>query len=93
MSVKVLTMGPQKLDTTGEYVAVRTCRDPLDETITLATIQRVIEKTARQAPTDPLWHVKTLVLAKPMTTDDAIGFATRYAERKHIPVVYTATEL
>ena len=92
MTVKILDMESDKLEKTGEYVAVRTCQDPLDETITLATIQRVVEKTVRKAPTDPQWHIKTLVLAKPMSPDAAIGFATLYAERKHIPVVYTATE-
>ena len=92
MMVKVLAMDPQKLEQTGEYLAVRTCRDPLDETITLATIQRVVERTVRKTPADPQWHVKTLVFAKPMSTDDAIGLATLYAERKHIPVIYTATE-
>lgn len=92
MSVKVLDMAQLKAASTGEYVAVRTCRDPSDETILLATIQRVVEKTVRKAETDPQWHVKTLVLAKPMSADAAIGFATRYAERKHIPMVFTATE-
>lgn len=92
MTVKVLGMESQTAEKSREYVAVRTCRDPLDETITLATIQRVVERTVRKTPTDPQWHIKTLVLAKPMSTDAAIGFATLYAERKHIPVVYTASE-
>jgi hypothetical protein len=92
MRVKIADMGQLKSAADGEYVAVRTCRDPLDETVTLATIQRVVEKTVRKAPTDPQWHIKTLVLAKPMTADAAIGFATLYAQRKHIPVVYTASE-
>ena len=91
MVVKVLAMESHKVGETGEYVAVRTCRDPMDETITLATIQRVVERTVRK-PSDPQWHIKTLVFAKPMSADEAIGFATLYAERKHIPVVYTATE-
>ena len=92
MGVKVLEMAQMKSATTGEYVAVRTCRDPLDETVMLATIQRVVEKTVRKTPTEPQWHVKTLVLAKPMSADAAIGFATLYAERKHIPCVFTASE-
>ena len=92
MNVKVLELETAQSDETGEYVAVRTSRDPMDQTITLATIERVITKTVRKEPTDPPWHVKTLVLAKPMSTDAAIGLATLYAERKHIPVIYTDSE-
>jgi len=92
MTVRILEMETPIGARTGEYVAVRTCRDPLDDTVTLATIQRVVEKTVRKAPTEPQWHIKTLVLARPMSAHDAIGFATLYAECKHIPVVYTASE-
>jgi hypothetical protein len=71
-----------------DYLRVSTCSDPLDDTVTLATIQRFVEK---QTPKDASNRVlvRTLVLRKPMTPDEALGLARRYAERKHIPVVYT----
>ena len=92
MSIQIVNEDNEKLSDTGEYIAVRTCKDPFDSTMTLATIERVVEKTVVKKPTDSAWHVKTLVNEKPMSPDAALGFATRYAERKHIPVIYTASD-
>jgi hypothetical protein len=89
MGVQILTSDPTKTNETGEYVAVRTCRDPHDETVTLATIQRFVEKTVKRTPQEADWHIKTLLHEQPMTHDAALGFATCYAERKNIPVIYT----
>jgi len=71
-----------------DYLRVSTCSDPLDDTVTLATIQRFVE---REKPKDESRrvHIKTLVLRKPMSQDDALGLARCYAERKHIAVVIT----
>jgi hypothetical protein len=91
MGVQIRALESSQTDDTGEYLAVRTCQAPFDATITLVTIERVIERTVRK-PTEPQWTVKTLVREKPMSPDAALGFATCYAERKHIPVVYTATK-
>ena len=70
-----------------DYVRVSTCNDPLDDTVTLATIQRVVERHL-DTPAKGA-HIKTLVLKQPMSSDDALGLATCYAKRKNIPVVYT----
>ena len=70
-----------------DYVRVSTCSDPLDDTVTLATIQRVVEK--RLSTPDKGVHIKTLVLKQPMSCDAALGLATCYAKRKNIPIVYT----
>lgn len=67
-----------------DYVRVRTFSAPDDEAVTLATIERHVDKTNGTGA----WRVKTLVLEQPMSVDHALGLATRYAERKHIPVVY-----
>jgi hypothetical protein len=75
-----------------EYVSVRVQPDPHDETMTLATIERFVEKRVVRRPDDSPWHVKTIVCDQPMSPDAAIGFATCYAERKQIPVVYADTE-
>jgi hypothetical protein len=91
MGVQIRALESSNLDETGEYLAVRTSPAPFDATVTLVTIERVIERTVRKE-TDPQWNVKTLVREKPMSADAAIGFATCYAERKHIPVVYTASK-
>ena len=69
----------------GDYVRVCTSGDPNDDTVTLATIQRVVDKSPKQ-------YVKTLVMERPMSPDAALGFATCYAERKRISVVYTEFE-
>jgi hypothetical protein len=75
-----------------EYVSVRVQQDPHDETVTLATIERVVERRVIRRPDDTPWHVRTIVCDQPMSPDAAIGFATCYAERKQIPVVYADTE-
>jgi hypothetical protein len=88
MTVKIVAEN-QSADCPGnDYVRVSTCSDPFDDTVTLATIQRFVEKQRRDDATKPVL-VKTLVLKQPMTTNQALGLATCYAARKNIPVVYT----
>jgi hypothetical protein len=71
-------------------VRVHTCAAPDDDTTTLATIERVVEK----ASSDPeegkplVKRVKTLIMRLPMTVAEALDLATSYAERKKIQVVY-----
>jgi len=72
-----------------DYLHVRTCKSPDDDTVTLATIQRYIDKGASIDTCGTAWKIKTLVANQPMSPDEAIGFATRYAERKQIPLVVT----
>lgn len=72
----------------GDYVRVCTCCDPKDDTVTLATIQRVVDKCGDALESKPKRYVKTLVMERPMSPDAALGFATCYAERKRIPIVY-----
>lgn len=74
-----------------DYVHVRTSVDPNDDTVTLATIKRITERDIEEESKSPTTRVKTLVEDQPMTPDSAVGLATRYAERKHIPVVYAET--
>jgi hypothetical protein len=73
-----------------DYVRVHTYSDPSDDTVTLATIERVIEKpVSQEAPRPTLAkRIKTLIMRAPMTVDEALRLATCYAERKQIPVVY-----
>lgn len=72
---------------TTDFVRVRTYSAPEDDTVTLATIQRFVEKTDCEA-----WKIRTLVEKQPMSPDEAMGLATRYAERKHISVVVRDTD-
>lgn len=69
-----------------DYIRVHTCSDPEDDTLTLATIERVTDKTVETASTTT--RVRTLVERQPMSPDAALELATSYAERKQIPVVY-----
>jgi len=88
MTVKIVAERSSGEQAGSDYVRVSTCSDPLDDTVTLATIQRFVVKLRNDAAEARL-HVKTLVLKQPMSADEALGFATRYAERKNIPVVLT----
>jgi hypothetical protein len=88
MSVRVIRSGGTAQCQDHDYVRVSTSSDPLDDTVTLATIQRITEKLASKRESDSKLHVKTLVMATPMPADVALGLATCYAERKRIPVVY-----
>lgn len=86
--VKIVPQDESRAQPGSDYVRVSTCNDPLDDTVTLATIQRFVEKQRLDGASKGV-HVKTLILKQPMSTDEALGFATCYAERKNIPVVYT----
>jgi hypothetical protein len=89
MTVKIVAER-QSADSPGnDYVRVSTCNDPLDDTVTLATIQRFVERQNRNDASNKRIHIKTLVMKQPMTTKEALGLATCYAARKNIPVVYT----
>ena len=90
MSVRLLSEAQKQAQRESDFVRVRTQADPNDATITLATIERVVEKTRVRKVNEPAWHVRTLVLETPMSPDTAVGLATRYAERKNIPVVVTS---
>ena len=70
-----------------DYLHVQVHSAPDDDTVTLATIQRYVDRGGDVDATGTTWRVRTLVEAQPMTADEAMGFATRYAERKHIPLV------
>jgi hypothetical protein len=88
MSVKIVAEGSSGELAGSDYLRVSTCCDPLNDTVTLATIQRFVVKL-RSDVAEARTHVKTLVLRQPMSADEALGFATRYAERKNIPVILT----
>jgi hypothetical protein len=70
-----------------DYVRVSAWCDPEQDTVTLATIQRVVYKPPRdeRQPRGP--RVKTLLAEHPMSPDDALYLARSYAERKQIPLV------
>jgi hypothetical protein len=89
MEVRVVRAEPATSCPETDYVRVHTYSDPLDDTITLATIERVVEKprgAARAAAV--IKRVRTLITRKPMSPEQAIDLATSYAEHKKIPVVY-----
>lgn len=74
-----------------DYVRVRVFADPEQDTMTLATIERIVCKPNEKRS----WlaqRVKKLVEKQPMTRDAALGFARLYAARKRIKLVLTADE-
>lgn len=90
MEVRVECVPPAASCPETDYVRVHTCSDPLDDTITLATIERVIEKANAAATRQPhaRKRVKTLLARARLSPDQALVLATSYAEHKKIPVVY-----
>jgi hypothetical protein len=82
MEVRVLAAPPSSGYPEQDYICVRTDTDPLDDTIVLATIERVTDRTRGK-------RVKTLLARQRMSADAALDLATSYAERKQVPVVYT----
>lgn len=83
MEVRVLTAGPSAGYPEQDYICVHTDADPLDDTLVLATIERVTDRTKGKRK-----RVRTLVMRQRMSVDAAIDLATSYAERKQVPVVY-----
>jgi hypothetical protein len=88
MDVRVVCALPPLSYPEQDYVRVHTCTDPADDTMTLATIERIVDKTDIAEDKPPRKRIKTLLTRQRMSHNDALGFATRYAERKQIPVVY-----
>jgi hypothetical protein len=86
MDVRVLSALPSSSCPEQDYVRVHTCADPGDDTVTLATIERVTDKVKTDARATK--RIKALLVRQPMSPDAALGLATSYAERKQIPVVY-----
>jgi hypothetical protein len=87
MEVRVLNSLPSSICSEKDFLRVHTCADPNDDTVTLATIERVTDKTDDESAASR--RVRTLVVRQPMSADAAIELATSYAERKQIPVVYS----
>jgi hypothetical protein len=72
-----------------DYVRVLTSSVPDDDTVVLATIERVVDKDTN-APAERCElsrRVKTLI-SRRMSPSDAFVLAKSYAERKGIAVVY-----
>ena len=91
MEVRVVHTLPACQRPETDYVRVHTCTAPFDDTVTLATIERVVEKAIDEGDT-LVKRVKTLIMRQPMTPDEALELATSYAERKHIEVVYADSD-
>ena len=90
MDVRVVCAQPSSSCPETDYVRVHTYSDPFDDTVTLATIERIVEKAACPSTfrSRLVKRVKTLIMRQPMSPNDALVLATSYAEHKRIPVVY-----
>ena|SRR5690606_18134955 len=90
MEVRVISERSPAERPEADYVRVETWCDPEQDTVTLATIQRVVHKV-RARSDGATQSVRTLVQQLPMTPDEALGFATRYAKRKKISLVLASS--
>jgi hypothetical protein len=86
MEVRVLTAPQSSGCAEKDYIRVHTDTDPLDDTVVLATIERITDRA--KEGTSVTKRVKTLLARQRMSVDAALDFATSYAERKQVPVVY-----
>ena len=84
MEVRVLAALPPSGCPEQDYIRVHTDTDPLDDTVVLATIERVTDRSKGKVK-----RVKTIVARQRMSADAALDLATSYAEWKQVPVVYT----
>ena len=50
-----------------DFVRVETHAAPDDDTVTLATIERFVDKNGGCAAASPAWRIKTLVRERPMS--------------------------
>ena len=87
MDVQVLNVGSKQDRSEPDYVRVHTEPEPLDDTVVLATIERVTDRAESNAAGKT--RIKTLFSRRPMPVEAVLTFAMSYAARKHIPVVYT----
>ena len=87
MEVRVLRAPPPSNGPDKDYVRVHSCADPLDDTVTLTTIERIVDREGKAKRK----LVKPLLVRQRLPLDVALDLATSYAERKHIPVVYDDT--
>ena len=93
MTVQIISRGAlEDLSVEQDYLHVYTWKSPDDDTVTLATIQRYIDSGEEIDAGGTTWRIRTLLANHPMSLDEAMGFARRYAERKNIPVVVTDSE-
>lgn len=84
MDVRVLAAPPSSAYPEQDYICVHTDADPLDDTVVLATIERVTDRSKGKVK-----RVKTLLARVRMSVDAALGLATSYAQWKQVPVVYS----
>ncbi len=86
MEVKVLNVRSSPGSSEPDYIRVHTEPEPFDDTVVLATIERV---TDRAKPGEAVTQrIKTLVARRLMPAEAVLTLAMSYAVRKHIPVVY-----
>ena len=83
MDVRVICALPPWNRPETDYVRVLTCPVADDDTVVLATIERVTDRTKGKVK-----RVKTLLARQRMSPDAALDLATSYAEWKQVPVVY-----
>ncbi|HEX6996844.1 MAG TPA: hypothetical protein VF322_01795 [Gammaproteobacteria bacterium] len=89
MEVRVIREHCAEARAERDYLRVQTFTDPEDDTVTLATIERVVQRTKREPNrAEPVRLVRPLVVKRPMSEEEALVLARSYAEHKNIPVVY-----
>src|SRR4051794_34496861 len=81
MEVKVLNVRPSPGSLEPDYLRVHTEPEPFDDTVVLATIERV---TDRAKPGEEVTQrIRILVARCPMPADAVLTLAMSYAARKH----------
>lgn len=89
MQVRVISEHSAETVAEPDYLRVQVAPDPADDTVTLATIERITawgsEEAAMRKKT--ACQVRPLVVNRPMSQEDALVLAKLYAEHKNIALV------
>ena len=89
MDVRVICALPPWNRPETDYVRVYICPVADDDTVVLATIERVVDKDGGEpAERCQLTQAVKTLITRRMTQDEALVLATSYAEHKKIRVVY-----
>jgi hypothetical protein len=87
MGVQTVKKDPSSHSGASDFVRVESHVAPDDDTVTLVTIQRLVDINYGVERSVPAWRVKTLLRECPMSPAQAVGLAAQYARRKGIPLV------
>ena len=74
--------------TESNFLRVHTYVKTADSRRRVATIEHMFNSDEQVDIGRAMWHIRTLVQAKPLSHEQAMDFGMRYAAAKKIPLIY-----